>query len=40
MVGYYEVIYHEWKKEIERARKKRGMKYNRSERDYSSHQKS
>jgi hypothetical protein len=30
MVNYYEMIFHQWKKEIDKSRKKRGMKYNRS----------
>lgn len=30
IINYYELVYHEWKKELDKSRKKRGLKYNRS----------
>jgi Mg-chelatase subunit ChlI len=38
--GYYELVYQQWKKEVEKTRKKRVVKHNRSDRDYNSQQKS
>jgi len=38
-MAYYELIYRNWKKEVEKYKKKKNIKNSRVERDFSSHNK-